>query len=449
MKQQKAQIILLQPTEEQLQYFSRAAGLARFAFNWGLEWWNAQYALHKEGGAPRPNREAVNSAWSAHKKANLPWAYDVSSDVPKWVIYESLPRAFANWWNRKTRQGPPKFKSKRTARRVFVGKDKCKPSDFRHRGVKLAKLGWVRCRSRLRWPASQAKRVTVFEQAGKWYASVAFENPDFTQPAHENQGSVVGVDLGSRKLAVAYDGTELRRWENPEALAGVYRRLRRWQRRAARRGIRDSAGRVRESTAGLREANRHVARLHKRAADIRLWHHHHVSNRLTADYETVGTEDLHVKGMMRSAKGTVEKPGKNVRAKAGLNRKLADAGMGEILRQVGYKSAWRGGRHETVGRFFPSSRVCSDCGQRNDDLQARERWVCTGCGILHDRDENAAKNIYRETVGRSNPEPAAPALPTPVETIASASPAKAGGVSVVALKEAGTETARGVNLAAR
>ncbi len=423
MKQQKAQIIQLQPTEEQRVYFARASGIARLAFNWALDWWNEQYKLHKEEGAPRPNRVNTWKAWCAHKQAckdERPWLYEVSSDVPKWVIYESLPRAFANWWNPATRQGPPKFKTKRTARRVFVGLDSCKPANFRHRGIRLAKLGWVRCRSKLRWPASQVRRVTVFEQAGKWYASILFEDPDYTPPVHENQAGAVGVDLGSRKLAVAYDGESFRQWENPKALDGALRRLRRWQRRVARRGVRDSKRRVLEVTRGLREANSRIARLHKRVADIRRWHGHNVSNTLTRDYAVVGTEDLNVKGMMRSAKGTVENPGKNVKAKSGLNRSVADAGMGELLRQIDYKAHWRGGERRQVGRFFPSSRTCSDCGYKHDGLQAREHWACPFCGVVHDRDENAAVNIYRETVGGSTPEPAAFGPRTPVESMASA-----------------------------
>ena len=390
MKQQKAQIIQLQPTEEQRSYFARASGTARFAFNWGLHMWNLLYRLHKLTGADKPSGYTVNSLWNAYKRrmqTEKPWLTEVASIGPKWALSASLPSAFKNWWHPGTKARGPKFKSKRTARRVFVGLDSCKPTAFRHRGIKLAKLGWVRCRSTLRWPSEQVKRVTVYEQAGKWYASVLFEAPDFTPPVHENQEGAVGVDLGSRKLAVAYDGQTLLQWENPKALESADRRLKRWQRRAARRGVRDKKGRVITNTRGLQEANGHIARLHKRVADIRRWHHHDLSHRLTQGYGIVGTEDLNVKGLMggRSA------------------RVLADAGMGEKLRQISYKAQWRGGERRQVGRFFPSSKTCSDCGHKNDKLGAQERWACPNCGVVHDRDENAAINIYSETVGGSTP----------------------------------------------
>ena len=419
MTQLKAHVIQLLPTPAQRNYFLRAAGTARFAFNWALDFWNAEYKRHKEtcprdkhsrsrsDGCPRneevhqlPSVVGVWKAWNAHKKVELPWAYEVSADVPKWAIYEQLPRAFNNWWNKKTRQGPPKFKSRKTARKSFVANDKCKPIHFsrpgdeRGKALKLQKIGWVRCRENLRWPAEQINRVTVFEQAGKWYASVLFEAPDFKPAVHENQEEAVGMDLGSRKLAVAYDGKQFHRFDNPKALEKALRDLRREQRRASRRGVRDKKRRVLKATNGLAKSNRRIARLHKRIADIRRWHQHNLSHILTRDYGLVMTEDLHVKGMMggRSAK------------------QLADAGLGEILRQIEYKAKWRGGRHMEADRFYPSSKTCSDCGFVNDGIGSRERWACPNCGVIHDRDENAAKNLYNLiAVGGSTPEPTASA----------------------------------------
>ena len=392
--QHKAQVIQLLPTPEQRDYFMRAAGTARYAYNWGLALWNIQYKIHKATGtAQRPNPTLVWKAWNKFKKDNVPWAYEISSNVPKWAIYDALPSAFKNWWNKSTPAGPPKFKSRRTARKSFVAHDKCKPEHFERRRLKFQKIGWVRCRESLRWQKLKVSRVTVSESAGKWYATVLFEDPNFTPPVHENQEAVVGVDLGSRKLAVAYNGDGYAHFDNPKALEAAQKNLRRWQRKAARRGERDKNGRVIRVTSGLRRANDRIAKLHKRIADIRRWHQHNLSNSLTRDYGIVGTEDLHVKGMMG---------GRSARA-------LADAGMGEILRQIGYKSEWCGGVHNQVGQFYPSSRLCSECSYNNDEIGSRERWACPNCGVIHDRDENAAKNIYRETVevGGSTLEPAA------------------------------------------
>ena len=273
--QHKAQVIQLLPTPEQRDYFMRAAGTARYAYNWGLALWNIQYKIHKATGtAQRPNATLVWKAWSKFKKNNLPWAYEISADVPKWAIYDALPSAFKNWWNKSTPAGPPKFKSRRTARKSFVAHDKCKPEHFERRRMKLQKIGWVRCRESLRWQKLKVSRVTVSESAGKWYATVLFEDPNFTPPVHENQEAVVGVDLGSRKLAVAYNGDGYAHFDNPKALEAAQKNLRRWQRKAARRGERDKNGRVIRVTSGLRRANDRIAKLHKRIADIRRWHQH-------------------------------------------------------------------------------------------------------------------------------------------------------------------------------
>ena len=251
--------------------------------------------------------------------------------------------------------------------------------------MQLAKIGWVRCRENPRWELTddiRVTRVTVREKAGKWYSVVLFEESGFTPPVHENQVSVVGVDLGVRKLAVVYDGVKAREVQNPEALERGRRQLKRWNRKLARRGVRSKTGKLLCATVGFRKATAKIQRINKRVADIREYHQHALTNALTRDYGVVGTEDLHVKGMMK---------GRNARV-------IADAGMGETLRQIAYKAEWRGGRHVQVDRFFPSSKLCADCGVAYQYLGSRERWVCPSCGVVHDRDENAARNIFEKTL---------------------------------------------------
>ncbi len=400
----KAHIIQLLPTREQEQYFRRAAGIRRFAYNWGLEWRNKQWETHKaecadcgSGDAElrkscksKPKNNEAWMAWGVYKKAardEKPWLYEVSATVAKWAIVEDLKRAFNNWWNKKIPAGHPVFKSRKSGL-AFVAADSLPlahaPVKAR-KTIRLTTIGWVRCREAVRWKITEdvrIKRVTVREKAGKWYAVLLFEESGFTPPVHENQVGVVGVDLGSRKLAATYDGVEHRTYENPAPLKGALRRLRRWNRKLARRGKRDNKGRVLERTIGFRKASARVARIGKRVADIRAYHQNDLTNELTRKYGVVGTEDLHVKGMIK---------GRNARA-------LADVGMGEILRQIAYKTEWRGGVHVQVDRFFPSSKLCADCGTPYQYLGSRERWVCPSCGTVHDRDENAAQNIYNKTL---------------------------------------------------
>jgi putative transposase len=119
-----------------------------------------------------------------------------------------------------------------------------------------------------------------------------------------------------------------------------------------------------------------------------------LSTRLAKSHGTVVVEDLNVRGMSRSARGTVEKPGSNVRAKAGLNRSLADQGFGVLRRMLEYKCRWYGSRLVVAPRFFPSSKRCSGCGVVCAELRLEERvFRCVACGLCLDRDLNAARNL--------------------------------------------------------
>ena len=139
---------------------------------------------------------------------------------------------------------------------------------------------------------------------------------------------------------------------------------------------------------------RSVARLHHEVALRRGTAIHTLTKRLAAGFDTVAVEDLNVAGMVRSAKGTVEQPGRNVRAKAGLNRSVLDAALGEMRRQLEYKTGWYGSRLAVVDRWFPSSKTCSVCGAVKESLALSERvYVCSVCGARLDRDVNAARNI--------------------------------------------------------
>ncbi len=135
----------------------------------------------------------------------------------------------------------------------------------------------------------------------------------------------------------------------------------------------------------LRRTQRAIGRLHAKIADGRRDHHHQLTARLVAGAQVICIEDLAVKAMARSM------------GRRAFRRSVADAGLGEIRRQLAYKAAWRGRVVSIVGRFYPSSKTCGACGQVHAGLMLSDRrWVCPACGANHHRDLNAAKNIERE-----------------------------------------------------
>ena len=205
--------------------------------------------------------------------------------------------------------------------------------------------------------------VTIRKRNGRWWASIAYWKPPVAPPQRETQ-SVGGVDVGISPLAVDSD---LVHYENPRALESALRRLRRWQRAQARRT---------PYSRGWWEAQRRIDATQRRIVGLRNNAHHQVSRTLVRKYHTLGIESLNVAGMIR----------------AGLQSKaLSDAGMSSLLGQIRYKADWYGTEIVEADQWYPSSRTCSACGVVNPELGREPKWSCPNCGVIHDRNENAAR----------------------------------------------------------
>ena len=157
------------------------------------------------------------------------------------------------------------------------------------------------------------------------------------------------------------------------------------------------------------KASQKLADQYRKIRCIRNDFTHKMTSALSRENQTLAIEDLSVEGMTASAKGTVEKPGRKVRQKAGLNRAILDVAFGEIRRQIEYKTAWYETTLVVADRFFPSSKRCSCCGEVNHELTLKDRtWTCQGCGATHDRDLNASVNLEQvvaipEAIGEFTP----------------------------------------------
>jgi putative transposase len=190
-------------------------------------------------------------------------------------------------------------------------------------------------------------------------------------------GARVGVDVGLHHLAVLSDGRQV---PNPAPLHAALRELRRHNRQLSRRqGPITSNGTRREPSKGWLAAKCQLGRTHARVANLRRNALHHLTSDLAATYGTVVVEHLNVAGMLRNRS---------------LARRLADAGFGELRRQLTYKCAWAGSRLVQADTFYPSSKTCSGCGHVKAKLSLSERTYCCGsCGLVADRDLNAARNL--------------------------------------------------------
>jgi putative transposase len=407
MKVTQAYRFALDPNNMQAAALSRHAGAARFAFNWGLARVKAALAQREAEetyGVPDGELTGVpwtlyslRKEWNQAKGAAAPWWAECSKEAYNAGL-DQLARGLKNFTDsrrgrRKGRKaGFPRFKKRGRSRDSFrYTTGAFGPDGERH--VKLPRVGRVKvCEptgkltSRVEAGTARLLGATVSRAAGRWF--VAFTVEVEREVPEPRGGDVVGVDLGVSSLAVLSTGEKI---PNPRHLKQALRRLRKTSRAYAR---------TRPGSRGRRRLAARLAAIHARVADQRRDGLHKLTSRLAKGRGTVVVEDLNVAGMTRSARGTVDDPGANVRAKAGLNRGILDAAPGEFRRQLGYKTSWYGSTLVAASRWYPSSKTCSACGWRNPSLPLRKRtFTCRGCGLVMDRDENAAVNLRQLVTG--------------------------------------------------
>lgn len=363
--------IALDLTHEQETYCRRAAGVSRFVYNWGLAEWQRQY----EAGE-KPTALKLKQQWNAIKYARYPWVAEVHKDANQ-QPFTNLGSAFQHFFRRVKAGGEdpgyPTFKKKGRHDSFYVSNDKCQIQGTR---LRLPVLGWVRMRETLRF-TGKVMSITVSRTAQRWYASVAVR-VETTPIISENQ-AVIGVDLGINHLATPSIGEPV---EGPKPLRRLLQALRRCN-RALHRKVKGSANRA--------KARDCVSRLHARIAFQRKDCLHKLTTRLVQAAGAIVMEDLHVKGMVRNH---------------ALARAISDRGWGLFRQMLTYKAEAAGVELIVADRWFPSSKMCSQCGCVKDTLSLDERtFHCTDCGFICDRDLNAALNLehYPRLVGKSTP----------------------------------------------
>lgn len=371
----RAHRIALDPTNVQRTGLARAAGVARFAYNWALAHWNDEYAqwtaLPEDMRGPKPNQYSVRRDLNAVKRQQFPWMLESTKCAPQEAIID-LGKAFKNAFE--GRAEFPVFKKKGRSEESFRVSSGFFAVDGKR--IRVPNIGWVRMRERLRWPDARVLSATFSERGGRWFVSLQCEIPDelAAKPPAPKE-SVAGVDLGVREYATS-DGVLI---GVPRAYRKSERRLRRAQQSLSRK-----VGPVRRTgqtaSKNWKKQQRKVARLHRRTADTRADWLHKLTDDLASRYAVMGIEGLNVRGMAKNKR---------------LAKSVMDAGFAEFRRQLVYKAADRGGVVVVADRWYPSSKTCSACGAvraKRLPLSVRE-WRCSECGTEHHRDINAAVNL--------------------------------------------------------
>jgi putative transposase len=369
----KAHVYRLYPTPEQATVLGQWVGAVRFTYNLALEQRRDWY---------RPGRQ-FNFASQCREVTALRAEVDWLRAVPVHPLQQAikdLDRAYQNWWAGRAKAPTPRKRGLNDAMRFPAPK----AFDFRrisrHVGeVKLPKLGWVQ----LRWDraiSGEVKNITVSRRAGIWQVAAQYER-EVAEP-EPCVLPAVGVDRGVAVFAALSDGTMVQPANHGKK---ALKALARAQRKLARK---------KKGSNNRRKQVRRIARLHMRISNARKDFLHKASTTVAKNHGAVVLEKLEVRNMVRSAAGTVETPGKNVRAKSGLNRSILDQGWGMFRTFLSYKLAERGGRLIEVPPHN-TSRTCSACGAMDGASRNGQRFCCVSCGHEAHADTNAAIEILR------------------------------------------------------
>ena len=348
----------------------RFAGACRFVFNRALA---RQNENHEAGNKYIPYGKMASWLVEWKNATEMQWLKD-SPSQPLQQSLKDLERAYKNFFQK--RAAFPRFK-KRGQNDAFRYPQGVK-LDQENSRIFLPKLGWMRYRNS-RQVTGVVKNVTVSQSCGKWYISIQTES-EVSTPVHPS-ASMVGLDAGVAKLATLSDGTV---FEPVNSFQKNQKKLARLQRQLSRK--------VKFSN-NWQKQKRKIQRLHSCIANIRRDYLHKVTTTVSKNHAMIVIEDLKVSNMSKSAAGTVSQPGRNVRAKSGLNRTILDQGWYEMRRQLEYKQLWRGGQVLAVPPAYTSQR-CACCGHTaKENRLSQSKFRCQVCGYTANADVNGARNI--------------------------------------------------------
>lgn len=380
MPTHRAHKIRLYPNKTQEEYLRKSIAVSRKAWNLCLAEWDRIYQLHTEDDTnPRPDPNAI-SRWMTQEcksKEELHWFNEVDATV-KFDALRDLKTAFGNFWKNPGHFGRPKFKSYRDPRKTFGTQNVAQL--FTESGkprLRLPKLTPIKMAEKIRFDGRILGGTISIDPCGHWHCSFLLEVEESTVSRPEPPGEIVGMDFGLKEHVFS-DG---QRFKNPKFTYMYAKKLARLQRRLSKM---KGNKRGEKKSNNYKKQSLRVNKIHAKIANSRKDFIRNMCNVVYRRYKYVAMEDLVVK----------------VGKKSRFAKSYRDAAFGEIKATMTQKTACVGGDVILINRYEPTTQICSQCGFRNLELRGHKglkirEWICPECGIVHDRDLNAAQNILR------------------------------------------------------
>lgn len=369
--------IKLYPTKEQEILFYKHINCQRYIYNWALNLNNELYRKDKK----KYSSTELSKMLTQYKKQKV-WLNEVSSATLKESV-RNLDKAYTNFY--KGRTNLPKFKSRKKSKLSFYSRyDKIK--FYQNNTVNLEKIGKVKYKSSYNIDLTQIIKFSnphVSYNGRCWVLTLGIEVINEFQ---ELTNAVIGIDLGVKYLAICSDGVVYKNINKEATIKKLEKRLKRLQRQVSKKYELNKEGRSYRKSNNIIKLEKQINKLHRKLHNIRLNHLHQTTSAIVKTKPCmIVMEDLCIKDMMKNKS---------------IAKQVQKIGLYEFIRQMKYKCEWNNIKFIQVDKYYPSSKMCSQCGEVKKDLKLSDRtYKCEKCGLIIDRDFNASVNLMN--YGRS------------------------------------------------
>ena len=362
--------VRLKPTPEQEQKLWQSVGTARFIYNWVLA---RQEENYKQGNRFIQDGALRKELTQLKQTEEYKWLYEVSNNITKQAVKDAC-NAYMKYF--KKQAGKPRFKSRRKSRSSFY--NDCHKLKVKENLVLLEKVGWVKTSEQIPMDTKYTNPRVSFDSK-YWYITVGIEREP---PEVELTNESIGIDLGIKNLAKCSNGSTIPNINKTKPVKKLEKRLRRLQRKVSNKYQQNKEGRKFVKTSNIIKLEKEIRLLHRKLSNIRNNHIHQATTMIVKTKPSrVVMETLNIKGMMKNKH---------------LSKAIASQGLYEFKRQMRYKCEFYGIEFVEADRFYPSSKLCSECGHKKAKLKLSERtYTCEECGCIIDRDYNAAVNLSK------------------------------------------------------